>query len=506
MDHQPNRPKIGVIGAGSMGGRMCLLFAEHGLDVHSLDPSPSNAEALNKQAHLCNLAHKVTHHTDYASLCRAFSTPKAFVLSVPHGHVVDEVIDGLSPFLEPSDLIMDAGNERWTETERRQRRLEPHGVHYVGMGVSGGYQDARRGPSISPGGTKEALDLAFPFLEKVAAKSPEGQPCVAKLGPGGCGHYVKMIHNGIEHGMLTSLTEAWGIMSQGLGMRNGQIADVLEAWDSKGPLKDNYIVSIGSDICRTMDPKTGRHVLENIRDKVVQDADGTEGTGVWTCEEAIRLHVPAPTLTAAHMFRVASADAASRDIVSGAFQGYIYPGRLLAVDRREFLADLHAATYAGVLASFIQGLNLLAKADAEHGWGLDFTDVLQLWRSGCVIRSNRLSSLLASVYASHVLDKTNLLGHLTVASKFTWTYASLKNVVLRGMEADLNVPALSATLEYYKYSGYTDMPTSFQEAELDYFGEHRFDLKSEGPGEPGEPGGPVVGSHHFEWKPAGGNI
>lgn len=480
-----------------MGSRMSLLFAEHGIAVHFLDPSSSNVDALKKQARAYNLDSKVTAHANYESLCCALDSPKAFVFSVPHGPVADSTIDGLSPFLSSGDLIMDAGNERWTETERRQKRLEPAGVHYVGMGVSGGYQSARRGPSISPGGSKEALDLAFTFLKTVAAKDKEGRPCVAKLGPRGCGHYVKMIHNGIEHGMMTALAEAWGVMAQGMDMKYSEIADVLDAWDRDGPLADNFLISIGKDICRTKDPGSGRYVLEDIRDKVVQDADGSEGTGVWTCEEVIRLHVPAPTLAAAHLFRLASADAAKREVVSMSFGGKVSPGKL-AVDKGAFLRDLRAATYAGVLSSFVQGLHVLAKADAENGWNLCYTDVLQLWRAGCIIRSNRLGDMLSSVYASPELDNTNLLANPTIASELTGTYRGLKNVVLKAAEADLNVPALSATLEYCKYSGYTDMPTAFQEAQLDYFGEHMFDRRSEGAGEP------VAGRHHFEWKPARG--
>lgn len=476
---------------------MSLLFAEHGLDVHLYDPSDKNVSAVQEQARKAKVEDKVTSHPNFESLCKAIGSPKAFVFSTPHGTVADKTIDGLQPFLEKGDLIMDAGNEKWTETERRQERLEPKGINYVGMGVSGGYQSARRGPSISPGGSKHALDLAFPFLQKVAAKDKEGRACVAKLGPRGCGHYTKMVHNGIEHGMMTVLTEAWGLMAQGLGMSFPEIADVFEEWDRNGPMADNFLISIGRDICRTKDPNTGHFVLENIRDKVVQDADDSEGTGVWTCEEAIRLHVPAPTIVAAHLFRVASADAAKREKVNKSFGGTVSPQKL-SVDKKVFLQELKEATYSGILSSYIQGMHLLATADKENGWDLNYTHVLQLWRAGCIIRSNVLTDMLASIYRDSKLDKTNLPAHPTIASDMTTTYGSLKTVVLKGVEADHNVPALSAALEYYKYSGYTDMPTSFQEAQLDYFGEHMFDLKRDGPGEP------VTGKHHFEWKPARG--
>ena len=480
-----------------MGSRMSLLFAEHGLSVHFYDPSSANVLSLQQQARDAKLESKLTHHRDYESLCRSLRSPKVFLFSTPHGSVADKTIDSLEPFLAKGDLIMDAGNERWTETERRQARLEKEGIHYIGMGVSGGYQSARRGPSISPGGSKAALDLAFPFLEMIAAKDKDGTPCVAKLGPRGCGHYVKMIHNGIEHGMMTALAEVWALMAQGMGLTFAAIADIFDSWNREGPLADNFLLSIGADICRTKDPHTGRYVLENIRDKVVQDVDGSEGTGVWSCEEAIRLHEPAPTMIMAHLFRLASADAAKREGLNKVFGGEVKPGKL-SVDKTGFLKDLKAATYASILASFVQGLHVLAKADAENGWNLNYVDVLQLWRAGCIIRSNRLTDMLRGVYTSPDVQPTNLLAHPTIASDLSKTYPSLKTAVLKGIEADMNVPTLAATLEYYKYSTYTDMPTSFQEAQMDYFGEHMFDLKSE------EAGKPVTGKHHFEWKPARG--
>lgn len=480
-----------------MGSRMSLLFAEHGLSVHFYDPSSANVLSLQQQARDAKLESKLTHHRDYESLCRSLRSPKVFLFSTPHGSVADKTIDSLEPFLAKGDLIMDAGNERWTETERRQARLEKEGIHYIGMGVSGGYQSARRGPSISPGGSKAALDLAFPFLEIVAAKDKDGTPCVAKLGPRGCGHYVKMIHNGIEHGMMTALAEVWALMAQGMGLTFAAIADIFDSWNRKGPLADNFLLRIGADICRTKDPHTGRYVLENIRDKVVQDVDGSEGTGVWSCEEAIRLHESAPTMVMAHLFRLASADAAKREGLNRVYGGEVKPGKL-SVDKTGFLKDLKAATYASMLASFVQGLHVLAKADAENGWNLNYVDVLQLWRAGCIIRSNRLTDMLRGVYTSPDVQPTNLLAHPAIAADLSKTYLPLKTVVLKGIEADMNLPTLAATLEYYKYSTYTDMPTSFQEAQMDYFGEHMFDLKSE------EAGKPVTGKHHFEWKPAKG--
>lgn len=477
---------------------MSLMFAEYGIHVHFFDPSEQTAHSLETHARESKLASKMTPHGSYESLCKALGQPKVFVFSVPHGSVADKTIEGLLPFLEKGDVLMDASNEKWTETERRQKMLEPEGVHYIGMGVSGGYQSARRGPSISPGGSEEALDLVFPFLQKIAAKDKDGRPCVAKLGPGGCGHYVKMVHNGIEQGMMTALGEVWAIMNKGLSMRYEEIADVFGEWSGEGGLRDNFLIDIGADICRTRDPNTGGHVLANVRDKVVQDADDSEGTGIWTCEEAIRLHIPSPTIVASHLFRLSSADASRREVVQKSFGSQVKSGKL-DVDRKQFLDALNGATYAAFLASFVQGLHILARASEENDWNIDFRDVLKVWRAGCIIRSNAIADLLDDVYRSEEHDSSNLLGHSKIGAEFARTYSALKKVVLSATEADLNVPALSASLEYYKVSGSTDLPPmSFEEAELDYFGEHMFDLKTE------EPGKPVTGSHHFEWHPARG--
>ncbi|KIK61874.1 hypothetical protein GYMLUDRAFT_42285 [Collybiopsis luxurians FD-317 M1] len=486
-----------------MGSMMSLMFAERGIHIHFFDPSSTNEQELQSRARDANLTNKITQHDDHASLCSALGSPKVFIFSVPHGSVADQSIDDLEPHLDQGDIILDGSNEYWANTERRQARLAPKGVHFIGMGVSGGYQSARRSPSISPGGSKEALDFVFPFLEHFAAKDKLGRSCVAKLGPGGCGHYTKMVHNGIEQGLMSALCEVWGIMNAGLGMSFAEIADVFESWNKDGLLADNFLVGIGVEICRTKD-KSGEYVLANIRDKVVQDADDTEGTGIWTVEEGIRLHVPIPTIAAAHQFRVASAYAARREAVQkslkdGAVQPRAFDGDDKVFDKKSFLRDLHDATIFTFLMSFIQGMHLLARANDKHDWRMDFQSVLQIWRGGCIIQSDKIVDLLEQVY-KHNCDSNNLLAHPQIADALGKRFPALKKVVVHALNADCHVPTLAASLEYYKYSGSTDLPTSFQEAELDYFGNHKYDLKTEDPGEP------VTGKHHFEWKPARGLV
>jgi 6-phosphogluconate dehydrogenase len=269
----------------------------------------------------------IDYSLDYKSLCKSLGEVFVFVFSLPHGAVGDTILDGLMPYLNKNDIILDAGNEHWENTERRQGKCATKGIRYIGMGVSGGYQAARAGPSMCPGGDDESLDMVMPLLKKVAARDAIGQPAVGKVGTGGSGHYVKMIHNGIEHGMMSAIAEAWQIMDVSLGMTYDEIANVMEKWDAKGQLRGAFLISIGVDICRARD-KEGKKVLGQVEDKVVQDVTGEEGTGVWSNEEAIIHHIPAPTLTIAHDFRLASADRAQRIRAKKAMDGDYPPQSL----------------------------------------------------------------------------------------------------------------------------------------------------------------------------------
>jgi len=225
-----------MIGCGSMGGGMAMLFAEKGLHVSLSDPSEDAINKIIKDAEKVNFGDRVHKSKDYKDFCAQLGTPKVIVFSLPHGDVGDKVLAGLLPYLKKGDIILDAGNENYTNTERRQGQTCTKGIRYVGVGVSGGYQAARRGPSMCPGADEQTLEMIMPLLETVAAKDKDGKPCVARCGLGGSGHYVKMIHNGIEHGMMSAIAEAWKIMSAGLGMSDDEIGEVFQRWNEKGEL------------------------------------------------------------------------------------------------------------------------------------------------------------------------------------------------------------------------------------------------------------------------------
>ncbi|MCJ1358097.1 MAG: hypothetical protein MMC33_008095 [Icmadophila ericetorum] len=512
-----------MVGAGSMGGMMALLFAELGVDVHIYDPSSENTKTLLQNAENVGLADKVHSEKDYESLYNSLGSPKVFVFSLPHGSVGDKTIASLEPFLQKGDIIMDASNENWKSTERRQARLDPKGIHFIGMGVSGGYQSARHGPSISPGGSPEAISRVLPFLEKAAAKDSYGKPCVANMGPGGSGHYVKMIHNGIEQGMMSALCEAWSIMNYCLGLSYAEIGDVFEAWNTEddSSVKSTFLVAIGIDICRTKDLKNGDYVLSRIKDKVVQDVDETEGTGTWAVQESARLHVPTPTIAAAHLFRLASVALDLRQRIQKNLNSHSPDNRVGAAvgrihfattdEKKSFLKDLRGATYLSFLLAFTQGLDLLAHASTENKWSINFSNVIHIWRSGCIIQCDTIADLLSKIYTSNPTSTSHLLTASEISIPVISNIPSLTRIVQAGLTIHAPIPVLSASLEYIKYmSGAAApewgeegvargkaLPTEFMEAELDYFGRHMFDVWREGPGKP------VTGERHWEWKPAG---
>ncbi|KAI7497264.1 6-phosphogluconate dehydrogenase C-terminal domain-like protein [Hortaea werneckii] len=504
--------RIAMIGCGSMGGGMAQLFAEKGIFVGLQDPNESIMDRVLDSAAKSGIPKDlIKKYNDYESLCKNLGSPKVFVWSLPHGGVGDKVLDGLMPFLEKGDIIIDCGNEHWENTERRQGKCVTKGIRYVGCGVSGGYQAARRGPSMCPGADDETLSLVLPTLRKVAAKDPDGKACVGRVGTGGAGHYCKMIHNGIEHGMMSAISEAYAFMRIGLGMSLDEIADTYDKWNSDGELKGTFLVWISRDICRKTNPE-GQRVLDEVEDKVVQDFTGEEGTGIWSNIEAVDKHVPAPTLTTAHYLRLASGNRYQRAFIQKAFgvgdgapndtHTQLFPPQKLqdVSDRAAVLEDLRKAVYAACLSAYVQGMIIIDRADREYHFNVDYTELLQVWRAGCIIQADYISNtLLQPIYHSKKTKpaEINPMYEPSVAADLKKSFGSLKKIVAKSIEGDLVIPALSATLEYLKYQTSTNLPTSMYEAQLDYFGSHMYDKKGDDP-----EGRPETGKHHFEWKPA----
>ena len=480
-DTQPEKiSRIGVIGTGVMGSMLCLLFAEHaGVDVSIYDRSEVSMNNAIQKAREAGLEHKVQACKSIEEMCETFgSDSKVFFFSLPHGGPGDGVVKTLQPHLQSQDIVIDGSNENYAVTHKRQGWLQSRGVSYIGMGVSGGFSGARNGPSLMPSGDERAVNRLMPLLEKIAAKDDQERPCVTNIGTGGAGHYVKMVHNGIEHGVMSALAEAWGLMHSCLGMNGDEIGDVFDSWNREGELRDNFLVAISGPICRTRNDKGKGYLLHEINDAVVQDANDSEGTGVWANYEATAKHIPAPGLSAAHFLRIASSNVSQRQAIHNSL-GTIVPSPISLDEKSktDFLEDLRKAIYAAVLACFIQGLDLLTRTSQLEGWGINLEKVVRVWRRGCIIRSDFIGDLLEMHYARNPAQNPLLGEEICKEIKSCWP--SLKQVVLRGIEADAHVSVLGNTLDYLKYSGNTNLPTCFMQAQLDAFGAHGYDRKGE---------------------------
>lgn len=441
---------------------------------------------------------KVVRQDSLQGLCQSLSAdsePRIIIFSIPHGGVGDEVLQTLRPCLQRGDLILDCSNEYYRNTERRQKYLAPEGIHYVGCGVSGGYQSARAGPSLSPGGSSEALDMVLPILRRVAARDSKGEPCTGPIGPGGSGHYVKMAHNGIEQGMMAVIAEAWYLLTHGLGLDYDQAGQILKEWNESEELKNCFLLYIGVAVNQQRDEQ-GRHPLGYVQDKVVQDVDESEGTGTWFCEEAVRLHSSAATILSAHLFRCASADLRKRMSYRKAAGSPVSPRAFHVQDKEAFVETLRRTVYFCFRLCFVQGLSVIRKMDAQRSWNINYRQLLQIWQNGTIIQASSIMTHLEQVCARTPLEQDSLLADNDLGNGLNSEFGAAKEVVIKGVESDMVIPAISQSLEYYKYMISTNLPTQFMEAELDYFGNHHFDIKGTGPGNPEK------GEHHFEWKRA----
>lgn len=509
---QPFR-HIGIVGAGSMGTMMSFGFSEYGIKVSLWDVNSSNVdEAMEMSKDPRRPVGDITGYHDIHQFAKSVQPVeidgvkrRVFLFSITHGDPADSVLNMMKDDFREGDIVLDGGNENYRNTERRQRAMEPMGVSWIGMGVSGGYQSARHGPSMSVGGDAKVVDVVLPLLRMFAAKDARTkEPCVARLGPGGAGHYVKMVHNGIENGMLATVCEAWAIMRTGLGMSNDEVGKVFEDWNSSGVMRNTYLIQIASEICQKRKPvegddssKVDGHVLDEVLDKVVQDNDNTEGTLVWTVMEAAARHVSAPSIATGHFLRVASGNRRQRLLVADKLTPPP-PSKIgAAKDVKSFVKSLEKAVFASFVCEFAQGLELIARASVDEKWDINLGDCLKIWRAGCIIQEEYLSDLLMPALTSgEQIMNIKLIDE--VAAALNANYEALKLIVLTATEADCYIPSISASLEYVKYEGSRMLPTSFMEAQLDFFGAHNYDRI----GVPGEdPGKVKKGANHFEWRP-----
>jgi 6-phosphogluconate dehydrogenase len=471
---------IGLIGLAVMGQNLAMNMADHGFAVvvHNRT-TQRTTDFLTGPATGMN----ITGADTLQDLAGALQTPRRVILMVKAGPAVDAVIEGLLPHLDPGDVIIDGGNSFYEDSIRRTSYLEEKGFLFIGTGISGGEEGARHGPSIMPGGSPAAWPLVKDVLQSIAAKVADGTPCCDWVGPGGAGHYVKMVHNGIEYGDIQLLAEAYDIMRTGLGMTYDEMGDVFAEWNS-GRL-ESYLVEITADVMHYRD-EDGEPLLEKIL-----DAAGQKGTGRWTVESGLALGIPATLLAEAVFARAASALKDERVVAAKSLTG---PDPLIEGDRVEILADLEQALYASKIVSYAQGFMLMRAASQEYDWKIDFGSVALMWREGCIIRAAFLEPIRDAFDAQPGLSNLLLdegFGDTVEAAQAGW-----RRTVARGVTAGIPVPAYSSALAFFDSYRTDRLPANLIQALRDYFGAHTYERVDRDRGE----------WFHTDWTGKGGDV
>jgi 6-phosphogluconate dehydrogenase len=448
--------QIGVLGLGVMGRNLVLNLADHGFSVAGHDAWPEPVDKLSAEAR----GKSVGAHKELKAFVAALARPRRVLMLVKAGEVVDQTIASLLPLLEAGDLLIDGGNEFYQNTERRALSLAERGLHFFGMGISGGEQGARHGPSLMPGGERSGYDALAPLLSAVAARA-DGQ-CVTYVGPGGSGHYVKMVHNGIEYGDMQLIAEAYDLLKTLGGLSNDALAERFELWNA-GELQ-SYLIEISARILRFDDPEQpGLRLLDALADRAAM-----KGTGSWAVASAATLGVPIPTLACAVDARLLSASQEERQRAQ----------RLLAGPSPDpadgtLSDDVRDALYAAKACAYAQGFALMQRASAHYGWGLDLAELARIWTGGCIIRAQFLGRIKQAYLREPQL--VNLLFDDSFARELNERQLALRRVVARAMLAGVAVPAHASALAYYDSLRRARSPQNLTQAQRDYFGAHTFE-------------------------------
>jgi 6-phosphogluconate dehydrogenase len=457
--------EIGLIGLGVMGSNLALNIAEKGYAIAVYNRTTSKTGAFFENAG--ELRERIVPCTRLEGLVKAIRPPRPIILMVSAGQAVDEEIAKVRPFLSEGDIIIDAGNANFHDTMRRFGDLEGSGLSFIGMGVSGGEEGARHGPSIMPGGDKKAYGRVKGILNAIAAKF-DGEPCCAWLGAGGAGHFVKTIHNGIEYGDMQMIAEIYGIFRDGLKMKPKDIAKIFAKWN-EGRL-NSYLIEITASVLDTTDPKTGKPMVDLILDRA-----GQKGTGRWSAIEAQQMGVPATAIEAAVAARSLSAMKDEREAAEK-----LYKRKVSLPEQKPLPAgDLELALFAGKIAAYAQGFAVMEAASREFKWKLPMPTIAKIWRAGCIIRSQFLDTIAEAYKAGPV---TNLLVAPSFVKMMAEAHPSLRRTVAWAAEAGLPVPALSSALAYFDAYRQGRGTANLIQGQRDFFGAHgfeRIDMKGE---------------------------
>ncbi len=451
--------KMGVVGLGVMGHNLALNMERNGFPVAGYDLDTAKTQAFLKGP---AAGKKIIGVNSPAELMAALEKPRRILMMVPAGSPVDSAISLLKEHMEPGDILIDGGNSYFLDTERRNQELEKEGFNFIGTGVSGGEEGALWGPSIMPGGQKPAWEAVAPILRAMAAKAEDGQPCVAYMGPRGAGHYVKMVHNGIEYGDMQLIAEIYDLLHRGLGLSPAELHEVFAGWND-GKLK-SYLIEITADIFTKMDPDTGKPLLDLILDEAQQ-----KGTGKWASQNALDIGAPIPTINAAVESRILSSLKSQRLNASKIIAG----PELKSKGKKQALIDAaRDALYASKVTSYAQGLGLLRAASDEYKYNLDLGEIARIWRAGCIIRASLLDDITAANKRQPSL--ANLLLDETFRKEVENRQEAWRLVIQTAVGMGIPVLALSASLAYFDAYRSERLPANLTQAQRDYFGAHTY--------------------------------
>jgi 6-phosphogluconate dehydrogenase len=478
--------QFGIIGLGVMGANLALNVEDHG---HTVAVWNLETEWVDRLL-LKNPGRQLIGAKTLQEFCRALERPRRILMMITAGDPVDQTLQRLSPYLAPGDIVIDGGNSYFKDTIRREANARQTMVSFFGMGVSGGEEGARHGPSLMPGGAREVYHQIAPILQAVAAKSDSG-PCVAYVGPDGSGHFVKMVHNGIEYGDMQLIAEAYEILCKALRLSTQELSDIFAEWN-RGPL-ESYLIEITAKIFGMTDPETGKPLVDMILDKA-----GQKGLGKWAAKIAIDLEVPVPTITAAIDARAISSLKEERVIASQLIHSS--SSSAFSGEKRELIQAAHDALYASKICSYAQGMSLIRAGSEEWGWDINLREMARIWKGGCIIRARFLDSIMRA------FERQPDLPNLLLDSEFmTWirrAEPSWRKLIATAVHMGIPVPALSASLSYFDSYRSAKLPQNLTQAQRDFFGAHTYQRADR----------PTAGFVHTDWptlfakssRPSGG--
>ncbi len=466
--------KIGLTGLGVMGQNLALNIARNGYPVAVFDREPEIVQKFISNSHGTQL----TGARSPDEFVRSLERPRKIILLVKAGDPVDWTIKLIQPFLEKGDIIIDCGNSNFKDTERREKELSAEGLYLIGSGTSGGEKGALWGPSMMPGGDRQAYEQVRPIWEAIAAKVEDG-PCVTYIGPGGSGHFVKMVHNGIEYGDMQLIAEAYDLLRTALGLQADEMAEIFDQWNS-GDL-ESYLIEITAKILRVKDKETGKPLVDLILDKA-----GQKGTGVWTSQMALDLGIVVPTIDAAIVARTLSARKEERiragKELSGPqtapFQG----------DKQEMIDAIHDALYASKICSYAQGMSLIKQGSTTFNWDINLSEVARIWQAGCIIRARFLRKIKEAYQRRS--DLPNLLLDSEFKARIEAAQAGWRKVLSTAVLHGVPVLAMSSSMGYFDMYRAANLPLNLTQAQRDFFGSHTYERVDK----------PELGPIHTEWE------